>query len=202
MQPKGYRCVLSDFESGEIGCWTVRGVSGEQPSIWSVRIDGQEVATEEQSFNMPNIFGVGSTGAHVTLAKAFQAFRLCLGRVLALLQHLDRLGVESMEEYRNWCQSHRLSPELASRPANAAMSLILWPRPWEAPTAMPGSSRWSTRRLAAFTPVLSATQLSQRCTRGVPFSCRAGGPYLRRSAGRIGAPTPTATLAWQACRWI
>ena len=93
MQPKGYRCVLSDFESGEIGCWTIRGVSGEQPSIWSVRIDGQEVATEEQSFNMPNIFGVGSIGAkalagagtHVTLVKAFQAFRLCLGRVLAFL---------------------------------------------------------------------------------------------------------------------
>jgi hypothetical protein len=47
-----------------------------------------------------------------TLTRAFLAFRQRLGRALALLQHFDRIGVESAEEYRHWCRAHRFSAEL------------------------------------------------------------------------------------------
>ena len=119
-QARGYRCVLTDDESNRVVVWTVRDVGHDPRSTWSMQVEGADAEDRALTFVVPRAYAAlpaggprpGGVGPHDALGRAFLAFRQRLGRVLALLEHLDAVGVESTEEYRHWCTSHRFSDGL------------------------------------------------------------------------------------------
>lgn len=118
-QSRGFRCVSHDDATGETICWIVREVARMQRSTWSVRVESATADSHHLTFAVPHSRSAAAVshrpvdpGPHGTLARAYVSFRRRLGRVLALLQHLERLDVESTEEYRQWCVAHQFSPGL------------------------------------------------------------------------------------------
>jgi hypothetical protein len=118
-QSRGFRCVRRDETTGDVVCWMVRDVGRAPRSIWSVQIEGEAADVQHLSFALPSSDGLSVSsqrplgpGSYATLTRAFAGFSQRLGRVHAVLEHLDRVGVESTEEYRQWCSSHGFSPDL------------------------------------------------------------------------------------------
>lgn len=118
-QSRGFRCVLRDEDTGDVLCWTARDVWRAPHSTWSVQIESEAAEDRHLTFAIPNLHVAALAGRRLvgpgpqaTLTRAFTGFRQRLGRVLAVLEHLDRLGVESTEEYRQWCQAHGFAADL------------------------------------------------------------------------------------------
>ena len=118
-QSRGFGCVRRDETTGDVICWLVRDVGRAPRSIWSVQIESEAADALHLTFALPrsHVLTVASQrpvgpGPYATLTRAFAGFGQRLGRVHAVLEHLDRVGVESTEEYRQWCRSHGFLPDL------------------------------------------------------------------------------------------
>lgn len=115
----GYRCVWRDGEGDRVVAWTVRDVGVQGRSLWAMHCQTDSGTQDWLSFALPNDLAergkqerpTGSAPAD-TLLRAYLGFVQRSSRVLALLQHLDAIGVESTEEYRDFCSRHRLSADL------------------------------------------------------------------------------------------
>ena len=112
-----FSCVERDEKLKETTYWTIRDSAEKNRSIWSLQTEQDGGKTQNQTFavahkTLSNSKEKTQDRTQDLLQKTYQTYTQRVNRILFLLQHLHSLGLRSIQEYKTWCEKHRLSTDL------------------------------------------------------------------------------------------